>query len=148
MAIILDAKNRQIIKGQVKAEVKITRYISSIAMPVNCLLVDGTYVGSCIYNDFCGYIKNILSLNENNCPQNLIDNGIPCTCPFNLPIKEININESLLLPNLSNPLNPNPWLGSFFQICLASGDIDVTIKLTIGTSNILCLNMKYAIKPI
>ena len=148
----LDAKNRQVIKGQVKTDVKITRMISGITLAVNCYLSQGTYVGSCVYNDLCDLLKSVLSLDENNCPQNLIDNGIPCKCPFDLPIRDLNINQSFQLPNLSNSTilsstpNSNPWL--FLGYWLSSGDFDVTIKSTIGTTNILCLNMKFSTKPI
>ena len=54
--MILDAKNRQIIKGQVKTEVNITRTINGFALKVNCFIVNGTSVGSCVYNDLCGII--------------------------------------------------------------------------------------------
>ena len=138
MNLILDAKNRQVIKGQVKADVKVVRTVGGLALPVNCYLNQGTYVGSCVYNDLCDLLKSVLSLDENNCPQNLIDNGIPCKCPFDLPIRDLNINQSFQLPNAAGTL------ASF----LASGDFDITIKGTIGTANILCLNMKFATKPV
>ena len=57
MNFILDAKNRQQIKGQVKADVKIIRTVGSLALPVQCYLNEGTYVGSCVYNDLCDFIK-------------------------------------------------------------------------------------------
>ena len=136
--MILDAKNRQAIKGLVKADVKITRIVSGLLLPVNCLLVDGTYVGSCVYNDLCGLIKSVLSLDENNCPANLIENGIPCKCPFDLPIRELNINQSFQLPDIRTTI----------LNMLATGDFDITIKGTMGLTNILCLNMKIATKPI
>ena len=139
MNFILDAKNRQQIKGQVKADVKIIRTVGSLALPVQCYLNEGTYVGSCVYNDLCDFIKNFFKLDENNCPQNLIDNGIECKCPFDFPIRELNINHSFqYLPSVA---------GTIFSF-INFGDFDVTIKGTIGTANILCLNMKFATKPV
>ena len=138
MTLILDTKNRQPITGLVKADVNITRTVSGLALKVNCFIVNGTSVGSCIYPDLCGLLKSVLSLNETNCPQNLIDNDIPCKCPFNLPTRELNINQSFQLPDIRTTIV------SF----LASGDFDVTIKGTIGITNILCLNMKFEMKPV
>ena len=124
MNFILDAKNRQQIKGQVKADVKMTRSVGGLSLQINCYLYEGTYVGSCIYNDLCSLIKSSLSLDENNCPQNLIDNDIPCTCPFNLPIRELNINKTFDLPSGFFEL----IFGSFLGMGLSQGDFDVTIK--------------------
>ena len=134
----MDAKNRQPIKGQVKADVKIVRIVSGLTLPVNCYLSNGTYIGSCVYNDFCDLITRFFKFNENNCPQSFIDNGFDCTCPFNFPIRELNINHIFeLLPAANTTF-------AFF----AYGDFDVTIKSTIDTTNIVCLNMKFALKPI
>ena len=44
MTLVLDAKNRQVIKGQVKADVKITRYVGGIVLSVNCYLSQRIYV--------------------------------------------------------------------------------------------------------
>ena len=120
------------------------RTVSGLTLPISCYLSEGINIGSCVYDDLCGLIKSVLDLNETNCPQNLIDNGIPCTCPFNLPIRELNINENFQIPALSN--FSNPWL--VFFTYLPSGDFDVTIKLTIDNTNISCLNIKFSIKPI
>ena len=138
MNFILDAKNIEDIKGQVKAYVKIIRIVSGLTLPVNCYLSNGTYIGSCVYDDLCDLIKRFFKFNENNCPQSFIDNGFDCTCPFNLPIRELNINHSFQLPSAASTTF------AFF----AQGDFDITIKGTIGTTNILCLNMKFAMKPI
>ena len=138
MTLVLDTKNRQPIKGLVKADVKITRMTGGLTLPINCYLSQGIYVGSCVYNDLCGLLKSVLSLDENNCPQNLIDNGIPCKCPFDLSIRDLNIDQSFELPAV----------GSTILSFLAVGDFDITIKGTIGTTNILCLNMKFAMKPV
>jgi hypothetical protein len=144
MNLILDAKNRQIIKGQVKADVNILRTIGGIQLKVSCWINNGTNVGSCVYPDFCAYIKTIFNLNENNCPQHLINNDIPCTCPFNLPIRDVNINQSFESSELTSFWVNNPW--NIYDGILSTGDFDVTIKLTIGTTNILCLNTKFTLK--
>ena len=58
MTLVLDAKNRQVIKGVIKADVKIIKKIGGLTLPVNCYLSNGTYIGSCVYNDLCGLIKS------------------------------------------------------------------------------------------
>ena len=78
MSMNLDAKNRQVIKGQVKTDVKITRMISGITLAVNCYLSQGTYVGSCVYNDLCDLLYSFISLDENICPHKLIYYCFPC----------------------------------------------------------------------
>ena len=136
MKITLDAKNRQIIADQVKSDVTMIRTVSGLSLKVNCYNVNGG-LGSCVYPDLCSLIKSTLSLDQSNCPQNLIDNGIPCTCPFNLPIRDLNINESfgIMFEELG------------LSYIFGSGDFDVTIKATTGTTNVLCLNIKYTIRP-
>ena len=69
MNFILDAKNRQVIKGQIKTDVKMIISIAgiSVSLPVQCYLNQGTYIGSCVYSDFCDLFKSVLSLNETNC---------------------------------------------------------------------------------
>ena len=138
MTLIFDAKNRQQINGLVKADIKLIRIISGLTLPVNCYLMDGTYVGSCVYNDLCAFTNFIFNLNQNDCPEFLINNGFDCTCPFDLPNGDLNINEIFQVPALATTA----------VTFLGSGDFDFTIKATMGTTNILCLNMKFATKPI
>ena len=136
MKLILDAKNRQVIKGQVKADVNIIRSISGLALKINCYVIDGTNYGSCVFPDLCDYIKKFFKLDENNCPENLIDNDIKCTCPFDLPIRDVNINQTIDVPDFANTI---------FSF-LSTGEFEVTIKGTIGTTSILCVNMKFSIR--
>ena len=137
MNVILDIKNTQEIRGQVKADLNIIRTVSGLKIPIRCYLSAGIYVGSCIYQDLCAFLKGYLNFDENNCPENFIKNGFDCRCPFNLPVTELNFNNILDLPDASTTI---------FTF-LASGDFDVTIKGSIDTTNVLCLNMKYTIKP-
>lgn len=133
MNIILDIKNRQEIRGQVKADLNIIRTIAGLSLPVRCTLVNGQYFGSCVYDDLCAFMKGYLNFDENNCPESFIENGFDCRCPFNLPITELNFDNVLDLPDFSTTI---------FSF-LASGNFDVTIKGSIGTTNVLCLNMKF-----
>ena len=113
------------------------RIVGGLTLPVQCYLINGTYVGSCVYADLCSLIKSFFELDETNCPQNLVDNGFGCKCPFDFPITQLNLNQIVQLPSAAGTL------ASF----LAAGDFDFTIKTTIVTANILCLNLKFATKP-
>lgn len=81
-------------------------------MPVNCYLVNGNQVGSCVYTDICTLFNKILGYNESNCPQNLIDNDIFCKCPFKIPARTLNINTQASLPDAST--TSAQWLGLTF----------------------------------
>lgn len=75
-------------------------------------------------------------LDPDNCPASLTDNDVYCTCPFNFPVRDVNINYEYFVPDFAQtPL-----------IFLASGDFDVTIVATMGTMNVLCVNLNFTIK--
>ena len=76
MNLVFTAQNSAIIKGVVKADINIVRSFSGLNLRINCYLVDGNYVGSCVYNDLCTVVKSVLSLDQNNCPASLVSNGI------------------------------------------------------------------------
>jgi hypothetical protein len=137
MNLVFTAQNSAIIKGVVKADVNIVRTVSGLNLKISCYLVDGNYVGSCIYNDLCALIKSVLSLDQNNCPASLVNNGIDCTCPWNLPVRLVDIKEDFDLPDAST--TPISWIGS--------GDFNVDIKGTQGLTSIMCLNVKFSSKP-
>ena len=137
MNLVFTAQNSAVIKGVVKADINIVRTVSGLTLPIRCVLVDGNYVGSCTYNDLCALIKSVLSLDQNNCPQSLVDNGIDCTCPWNLPVRLVDIKQDFDLPDAST--TPIGWIGA--------GDFSVDIKGTQGTTSIMCLNIKFSSKP-
>ena len=132
--MVLNGKNTKIISGLVKADIKIVRIVSGLSLPISCYLADGNYVGSCVYNDLCSVIKSVLSLSPENCPQSLIDNDIPCVCPWNLPIRALDINAEFDLIDATT--SSISWI--------ATGDFNVDIKGTQGTTSILCMNVKFS----
>ena len=137
MQVILDARNRQPIKGQVKTDVTFIRIVSGLTLKVGCFLVNGNSFGSCVHQDLCVFIKRFFLFDENACSEILFNNDIPCKCPFDLPIIESIIIHKFHLHYAAGKI-------VYF---LANGDYDVTIKGTIDTTNILCLNVKFATKP-
>ena len=137
MNFIFSAQNRQSIKGPIKSDIIIFRTVSGLKLKISCYLVDGNYVGSCVNSDFCQVLKRRLNFSVENCPDYLFDNSIDCACPFNLPARLMDINTAFDLPDFST--TPIAWLGI--------GDFDLDIKLTQGTTSILCLSIKFSTKP-
>ena len=130
-------QNSQAIRGAIKFDLNMVRTVNGLNLKVGCYLVDGNYVGSCVYNDFCQFIKWRQNFSPENCPDFLLNNGIDCTCPSNLSAGIIDIDAIFDLPDFSTT-KPS-WLGS--------GDFSVDLKLAQGTTSILCLNIKFSTKP-
>ena len=137
MRVILDVRNTQPIQGQVKADLNIIRTVSGLALPIRCYMTNFGPFGSCIYEDLCTVLKWALNFDENNCPDSFIENEFYCDCPFRLPAKELNIDQEFDIPDMATTAF------SFF----ASGNFDFTVKASIGSMNMLCLNMKYTVRP-
>ncbi len=137
MNFVFSAQNSQSIIGPIRSNITIYRTVSGLKLKISCYLVDGNYVGSCVYNDFCEVLKRRLNFSADNCPPFLIDNSIDCSCPFDIPGGLIDINTVLELPDYS--MTPMSWMGS--------GDFDVGFQLTQGTNSILCMNIKFSMKP-
>jgi hypothetical protein len=137
MDFVFSAENTQSINGMIKSDIKIIRRISGLTLKVSCYLVDGIYVGSCVNSDFCQVLKRRLNFSVENCPEYLFNNSIDCACPFNLPARLMDIKKAFDLPDFST--TPITWLGS--------GDFDLDVKLTQGTTSILCLSIKFSTKP-
>jgi hypothetical protein len=137
MDFVFSTQNSQPISGLIKSDITIYRSIAGLKLKVSCYLVDGNYVGSCVNTDFCQVLKRSLNFSVENCPPFLVNNSLDCTCPFSLPTRLIDINTSFDVRDLSTSLVS--WL--------ASGDYDFDIKLTQGTTSILCLSIKFSMKP-
>jgi len=137
MDFVFSAENSQSINGMIKSDIKIIRRISGLTLKVSCYIVAGNFVGSCVNSDFCQVLKRRLNFSVENCPDYLLDNSIDCACPFNLPARLMDINTAFDLPDFST--TPVAWLGI--------GDFDLDIKLTQGTTSILCLSIKFSTKP-
>lgn len=109
MPFVLSAKSIREIRGAVKSTLTIKRTVNGITLPISCYLSNGNYVGSCTYNDLCELMKSVLGYDENNCPDNLINNSIDCTCPFKLPARELDIDVVADLPDAS--ASSIQWIG-------------------------------------
>jgi hypothetical protein len=137
MDFVFSAQNSQTIMGPIKSDITIFRTVSGLKLKISCYLVDGNYVGSCVNSDFCQVLKRRLDFTAENCPECLLDNSIDCACPFDIAAGLIDIKTLFDLPDFST--TPMSWMGS--------GDFDVDLKLTQGTNSILCMNIKFSMKP-
>ncbi|CAF0822523.1 unnamed protein product [Brachionus calyciflorus] len=137
MPFILSGKSIRDIRGAVRSDIQIKRTVNGITLPITCYLVNGNQVGSCVYPDLCLLLKSVLGYEQSNCPQNLIDNDIDCTCPFKIPKRSLDISTVADLPDAST--TPIQWIGS--------GAFDVTIKANDAVGTISCLNLKFSVKP-
>ncbi len=137
MNFVFSAQNSQRISGPIKSDINIVRIVSGLFLKISCYPIEGNYVGSCVKNDFCQALKWRLDFSTENCPEFLLNNNIDCACPFNIPAGRIDIKTDFVLDFSMSPL-----------VWAKSGDFSVDIKLTQGLTSILCLNIKFAIKPI
>ncbi len=104
-------------------------------MPIKCLLVNGDYVGSCNYHDFCTSFLYILNINKENCPQNFKENGIDCTCPFNLNAGLIELEE--IIETYSPVFLTNPWL--------VKGDYKIRVESRDSRGHFFCLQLAFTL---
>merc|ERR1712127_779281 len=131
LVLALTASNRREIKGAVKSKVTINRAVSGLSLAIRCYLVDGNQVGSCTYDDLCGLLNGVLSLTPDNCPQNLIDNGINCKCPFDVPERDLEIDTNFQLPDADS--TPISWIGT--------GDFEAKIDASDSKGKVICLEL-------
>ncbi len=137
MDFVFSAQNNQPISGPIKSDITIYRSVAGLKLKILCYLIDGNYVGGCVHTDFCQALKRRLNFSAENCPEFLLDNSIGCACPFNLPARLMDIKTDFDLPDFS--MTTLAWF--------TSGDFDVDLKLTQGTNSILCMNIKFSMKP-
>ena len=103
-------------------------------------MASGVYVGSCVYDDLCSIISQLIpdSFNPTACPPELAQFGIDCTCPFKVPAGNVNIEDTLAeLPDASTSI----------ATFLASGDFDITIKTEDVLGKYACVRIKFTVKP-
>jgi hypothetical protein len=116
------------LNGLVNADLKISRSVGSITLPIRCYTTQGFQVGSCSYNDACKFLTDVVPqyFNRQRCPSELLKFGFDCTCPMkarggNGDILEFK-DKDLDIPDASKTLV------SF----LASGDFALNVKIGDG----------------
>ena len=127
---------RQIV-GRLPTSINIIRIVAGLALPVSCVIVQGFSVGSCSYNDVCkDVMQDIAGITTANCPAGLVDFGINCTCPFDIPAQSVDGKLEFDIPDLSTTI------ASF----LASGDFDITATVNNASNqHVACLRFKLTI---
>jgi len=98
-------------------------------------------VGSCDYADLCTLVKTLLpeSFNPTQCLNypTLADYGIDCNCPFNVKSGFVNIQDILLeIPDASQSI----------ATFLASGDFDITAKVSDPKGDVANFQIQFSVK--
>eukprot|EP00111_Clytia_hemisphaerica_P004853 TCONS_00013955-protein len=124
VTIGLDAAISTEITDITSAALVLKRKIFGVFVEIPC--VDN--LGSCTYNDVCSLLAKI------ECPQQLIDMGFKCHCPF--PAKEFNVPAGtvIALPKLPLP--------SFAE----NGDYEAKVTLSNGSTVLACYDFKVSLK--
>lgn len=130
------AELKRPIDGAVQSTVTIVRTVSGLNIPIRCFLVNGESVGSCVFPDLCKSIMYITNLNKENCPANFKANGINCECPFNIPAKLLELEDSI--PTYSPAFVSNPWI--------LNGDFKIRVKAIDLKGALFCLDLAFTIK--
>ena len=116
----------------------IIRTVAGLALPVRCTIVQGFSVGSCSYSDVCkDVMQDIANVTSANCPPELAEWGIDCTCPFDLPVQNVEGSLDIEISDLSTSIV------SF----LATGDFDVTVTVNNSANqHVACLRLKFTMQ--
>ena len=135
--VFYEAENIRPISGRLSATFNIIRTVSGIALPIRCYQYQGANIGSCTYNDICmDFMQGVFGLDETNCPPELAEWGIDCTCPFDLPIQlaDGSLTFQLDIPNdLSFIFGP--------------GDYDLTVTVNnAANQHIGCFRFKFTMR--
>jgi hypothetical protein len=106
-----------------------------MSLPVRCTIVQGVYVGSCTYNDFCReVVQDLCEVTPFNCPPEMAEYGFDCSCPFNVLPQTFDGAYSFEIPDFSvNGIDSSPVCPFFFFTghgFLANGDFDVKISVS------------------
>ena len=103
-------------------------------------MASGIWVGSCVYSDLCVVIRELLpdNFNPDVCLPELLDFGIDCTCPLKLKKGLIDMDSLKLdLPDASTTI---------FTF-LASGEFDITAKMSDQKGSYSCVVLKFSVRP-
>lgn len=159
--------NRQL-RGNMKVDINIIRKLSGVALPIRWLVLNmiqyvfiwfvwfffnflllffyifsylaaGVYVGSCSYNDFCSVIRTLFDgFRPETCPQQLVDFGIDCRCPFKIETTSLDIqNLEINIPDA------NLSIVSF----MTSGDYEMSFKTSDDIGSFGTIKIAFTVKP-
>ncbi|XP_033740486.1 ganglioside GM2 activator-like [Pecten maximus] len=90
-------------------------------------------VGSCIYDNPCEFVQ-VFAAKGGKCPDAFVNNGIPCTCPFNP--SQLSMPYSIF--NISSIRDSFQWL--------VDGDFRFTVNVLKDTQNVGCFTTTMTMK--
>lgn len=124
------------IDGPINSNLTILRTLGGLQLPIRCYLMNGQWVGSCVYPDLCNSIMYVTNLDQSSCPANFVANGVNCECPFNLPAGQIELRD--IIQTYSPVFLNNAWL--------LNGDYKIKIVANDSRGYLFCLNLGFTIK--
>ena len=126
------------INGALPVTLNMTRTIAGFSLPLRCLNINGLSVGSCSYPDLCKDIfGDFFGNTPENCPPELYEWGIDCTCPFNLPVQTVDGNITFFISTSSEP-----WISDVMGV----GDFELTANIRNNRGeHVACFRFLYSI---
>lgn len=123
VTVSLDAVINNEVTDISSAVLVIKKKIFGVYVEIPC--VDN--LGSCTYNNICPMLAKI------ECPQQLIDLGFTCHCPFAAKEYEVPAGTEVTLPKIDLP--------SFIE----SGDYEIKATLMSGSTTLACYDVKVSL---
>ena len=109
------------INGALPVTLNMIRTISGLSLSVRCQTINGFYAGSCSYPDLCkDLFGDLLGNTPENCPPELYEWGIDCTCPFNLPVQTVDGNIAFFIST-----STEFWISDIMGV----GDFELTANI-------------------
>jgi hypothetical protein len=95
----------------------------------------GFSVGSCTYSDFCkDVIQDLCEINASNCPSELAQFGIDCSCPVDIQAQTIDESFEFEIPGIDVTAPVCPLFFIPVHSLLVNGDFEVKITVNDGSN--------------
>ena len=123
------------ISSKMNGTFHIVKKMSGANLSVRCYPnSQGIDIGSCSNVDICSEFMMMVNASKDYCPQNLIDNGIDCSCPMKLDRTRLNIDLPLVV-------YPSAVTESWFF-----GELNIELNVQEQGETLFCLNVDLDVK--
>ncbi|XP_007448092.1 PREDICTED: ganglioside GM2 activator [Lipotes vexillifer] len=128
MTISAEVRTTAYLKDPLKVVLTLEKEVAGFWVKVPCM----EQLGSCTYENFCNVLE-VLTPDENPCPEPLHTYGLPCHCPFKQGTYSLPKSD-FFLPDLELP----SWL--------SSGNYCSKIMLSINGEHLGCVKISASLK--
>ncbi|XP_059864479.1 ganglioside GM2 activator [Delphinus delphis] len=128
MTISAEVRTTAYLKDPLKVVLTLEKEVAGFWVKVPCV----EQLGSCTYENFCNVLE-VLTPDENPCPEPLHTYGLPCHCPFKRGTYSLPKSD-FFLPELELP----SWL--------SSGNYRSKITLSINGEHLGCVKISASLK--